>query len=97
MRKRSIRKLPVETEYDKKLLAWLERNAPWLMKLPADKIMWRVGLEMDHGRLLGRSIDDSLLAAAGILRQAYEDGQSYQTSGAQESANEEEKDDDDGK
>lgn len=66
--------MPRETEYDRKLLAWLERNAPWLMKLDSSKVMWRVGLEMDHGRLLGRSIDDSLLAAASVLRQEYEDG-----------------------
>jgi len=44
------------------------------MKLDSSKVMWRVGLEMDHGRLLGRSIDDSLLAAASVLRQEYEDG-----------------------
>ena len=65
--------MPQETETERKLLKWLERNAPWLMKLDESKIMWRVGLELDHGRLLGRSVDESLLVAGSILRQEYED------------------------
>jgi hypothetical protein len=74
--------LQKETETDRKLLAWLERNAPWLMKLDSTKVMYRVGLELNHGKLIDRSIDDSLIAAASILRQEYEDGQGYQTKSA---------------
>lgn len=66
--------MPKGTEIDGKLLAWLERNAPWLMKLQSEKVMWRVGLELKHGRLIGRSVDESLLAAASVLRLEYEDG-----------------------
>ena len=73
-----------ETETERKLLKWLERNAPWLMKLDESKIMWRVGLELDHGRLLGRSVDESLLVAASILRQEYEDAGKKDEGGADE-------------
>jgi hypothetical protein len=79
--------LPQETETERKLLAWLERNAPWLMKLDSTKVMWRVGLELDHGRLIRRSIDESLLVAASVLRQEYEDGPTKISSEEEEQAN----------
>jgi len=85
--------LPDETEYNRKLEAWLVRNGPWLMKLKSENVMWRVGLELDHGRLLGRSIDDSLVVAASVLRQEYEDGQGYVTQ-TTDTEEEEHKDDD---
>ena len=89
-----------QTELDIKLFEWLERNAPWLMKLKSEDVMWRVGLELNHGKLLGRSYDESLIVAASILRQAYEDGQGYQTSDSQsgtpEKDSDQEEDDDDG-
>ena len=88
--------MPEET--DAKLEAWLTRNAPWLMKLKSEKVMWRVGLELNHGKLLGRSIDESLLVAAAVLRQEYEDG-NFATQAAtpsQEGDDNEEEDDDDG-
>jgi hypothetical protein len=81
-----------ESETDRKLLAWLERNGPWLMKLDPQKIQWRIGLELDHGRLLGRSVDESLLVAGSVLRQEYEDGgegHSQQTSSQEEEEQEE--------
>jgi len=63
--------LPQETEYDRKLLAWLERNGPWLMKLPDKIIRTRIGIELGHGNLIGRSIEDSLIAAGHVLKQQY--------------------------
>jgi hypothetical protein len=44
------------------------------MRLDQGKIQWRVGLELNHGRLIGRSIDESLLVVGSVLRQEYEDG-----------------------
>jgi hypothetical protein len=50
------------------------------MKLKPEKIMWRVGLELNHGKIIGRSTEESLIAAGAILRQEYENGgESYET------------------
>jgi len=63
--------LPQETENDRKLHDWLLRNGPWLMKLDDKIIQTRVGIELGYGNLIGRSIEDSLIAAAHILKQEY--------------------------
>jgi len=100
MQSRFTTALRRETETDKKLLAWLERNSPWLMKLDSTKVMWRVGLELNHGRLLGRSVDESLLVAAGELRKVYEDGaesNAPKTASPQEEDDDQEEGDEDGK
>jgi hypothetical protein len=52
---------------------FLERNAPWLMSMEPKRIMDRVHLELQHGELIDRSMDDSLRAARAVLRQEYED------------------------
>ena len=64
-----------ESEYDRKLLAWLERNGPWLMKLDDKIIQTRIGIELGYGNLIGRSIEDSLIAAGHVLKQQYFEGE----------------------
>jgi len=63
--------LPQETEYERKVHAWLLRNGPWLMKLPDKIIRIRIGIELGYGNLIGRSIEDSLIAAGHVLKQQY--------------------------
>lgn len=62
-----------ETNAERKIFAFLERNAPWMMSLDANRIMDRIHLELRHGELVDRSIDESLVVARAVLRQEYED------------------------
>ena len=55
------------------MLAFLERNAPWLMSMEPKRIMDRIHLELRHGELVSRSIDESLVVAQAVLRAEYED------------------------
>ena len=41
------------------------------MKLPDKIIRTRIGIELGHGNLIGRSIEDSLIAAGHVLKQQY--------------------------
>lgn len=65
-----------ETSAERKVFAFLERNAPWMMSLDPKRIMDRIHLELKHGEAVDRSIDDSLLVARAVLRQEYEDARS---------------------
>lgn len=58
------------------MLSFLERNALWMMSLDPKRIMDRIHLELRHGELVDRSIEDSLLVARAVLRQEYEDARS---------------------
>jgi hypothetical protein len=62
-----------ETKAERKVLAFLESNAPWLMSMDPKRIMDRIHLELRHGEMVGRSMDDSLLVARAVLRREYED------------------------
>ena len=51
-----------------KLQAFLEANGAWMMKLDEQVVMGRIGLELQHGELTGRSVEDSLEAAKLVLQ-----------------------------
>jgi hypothetical protein len=62
-----------ETNAERKVLTFLESNGPWLMSMEPKRIMDRIHLELRHGELVGRSMDDSLIVARAVLRKEYED------------------------
>ena len=70
-------------ETDEILLAWLQRNAPWLMQMDSTRIMARVGLNLRYGQSIDRSVDDSLAAARAELRKDFKDQGKHDAAKAQ--------------
>ena len=64
--------MPLQPEIEEKVEAWLFENYEWLHALDGKAVMERIGLELAHGIVSDRSVEDSLTAAGNQLRREFD-------------------------